>query len=177
MVNYGNGKIYKLVDKNSYKLLHVGATSIPLSKRMVFYRARCAENKQIPLYMDINDENVAIVLVCNFPCTSREELFAELFNQEIKCKRAEHYRANAPAFRAQNAKYRIENKERIQIRRNELLIENKEHNKTIQQAYQIKHKEQIKAHRLIRHECECGGTYSNGSKSKHFKSKRHIEDR
>lgn len=37
------------------------------------------------------------------------------------------------------------------------------------------YKQRQKEWQLIKHECECGGSYSNSNKSQHMKSSRHLK--
>ena len=53
--------------------------------------------------------------------------------------------------------------------------ENKEHLKEISRRYIQEHKEEIKEKRHERVKCECGVELSRDSKSRHKKSKQHLQ--
>jgi len=76
MVNYANGKIYKLVN-NVDNQEYVGSTCNPLHKRKDQHKRRSSANPERPVYKHLNGigwEHVEIILVENFPCTSKDEL-------------------------------------------------------------------------------------------------------
>ncbi len=76
MVNYGNGKIYKLVNNVDDKV-YVGSTVNPLWKRKGQHKASSKEDPNRYVYQHLNIigwENVEIVLIENFPCNSKDEL-------------------------------------------------------------------------------------------------------
>jgi group I intron endonuclease len=78
MVNYQNGKIYKLVNDIDDDI-YVGSTCKQLSNRMAKHRtdAKASNHKQRKVYQKMNAfgiEHFKIVLIENHPCDSREEL-------------------------------------------------------------------------------------------------------
>jgi hypothetical protein len=78
MVNYNEGKIYKIVnDVND--IIYIGSTTAKLAKRMTYYRT-ITNPKDKSFYnamKEIGTEHFKIILVKNFPCNSKAELAAE----------------------------------------------------------------------------------------------------
>lgn len=78
MVNYQDGKIYQIVN-NVNNIKYVGSTTQSLAKRMACHRndALTRTTKFYIAMRDVGIANFRIVLVKNFPCQSKDELFAE----------------------------------------------------------------------------------------------------
>lgn len=84
MVNYSNGKIYKIVPTNGDNICYIGSTTKQyLSQRMDSHRAcyrKWEKNKDknlttsVELFEKYGIENCKIVLIENFPCNSKDEL-------------------------------------------------------------------------------------------------------
>lgn len=75
MVNYGNGKIYRIVCNQSGKQ-YIGATTIPLSSRLsqhkkVFRDAKTCLSREV-----LEGGDYAIYLIEDFPCERKEQLLA-----------------------------------------------------------------------------------------------------
>jgi len=76
MVNYANGKIYKLVNNIDEKE-YVGSTCNPLYKRKGQHKGMAGLHPERRVYAHLNKirwENVEIILIENYPCANREEL-------------------------------------------------------------------------------------------------------
>ena len=79
MVNYANGKIYKIVSTQLDKV-YIGSTSLELKKRLIkhrnnykkYIREGCnyASSFEILKY-----EDAQIILIEDYPCTTKKELF------------------------------------------------------------------------------------------------------
>lgn len=84
MVNYNNGKIYKIVSNTKDDICYVGSTTKQyLSQRMDVHRNEFKKwqknNNQrkttlIELFEKYGVENCKIILIENFPCNSKDEL-------------------------------------------------------------------------------------------------------
>ena len=128
MVNYANGKVYKLVctlpgiDDN-----YVGATCSKLSKRMGCHRCEAKATKwNFKLYRFMRQhgiENFKIELLENWPCTSKKELglreqhFIDLLKPTLNDQSATSHRKevlrrynNKPERKARMKRYYQENK-------------------------------------------------------------------
>lgn len=76
MVNYANGKIYKMVN-NVDDEIYVGSTCNPLYKRKSDHKSNAKTRPNQPNYRHWNTigwGNVDIVLIENYPCTTKDEL-------------------------------------------------------------------------------------------------------
>lgn len=77
---YTNGKIYKIVSQQTDDV-YIGSTCSPLSKRMVEHRSKYKmflDNRHhyVSSFDILKYQDAVIVLIENFPCNSKEELFA-----------------------------------------------------------------------------------------------------
>ena len=59
MVNYGNGKIYKIINENN-EIIYIGSTAQKLCKRYSYHTHKASNHK--------------IILIENYSCNNREEL-------------------------------------------------------------------------------------------------------
>tara|TARA_R100000697_G_scaffold819_1_gene1758 strand:- start:604 stop:1143 length:540 start_codon:yes stop_codon:yes gene_type:complete len=129
MNKYERGKIYKLVD-NTNGNIYIGSTIQPLSLRKYQHK----QNNQCMSKLIIKNGNYDIILIENYPCKSKEELFSrERFHIEnnncinkyiparTKKELLEYYNKNSKNWYIENKdkkleydkKYRKDNKERI----------------------------------------------------------------
>jgi len=171
MVKYENGKIYKLVD-NTNGNIYIGSTAEPLLAR------RLAKHKNnyktylhkkyhfLTSFIIMENQDYDIVLIENFPCSSKDELHARerFFIESLDCvnkqrpgrTHKEHYLDNRERILEYSKQYRIKNKERIS-----------EYNKQPEQRVKIN----LRQRRIV--DCPCGKNFSYGHRSRHEKSKRH----
>lgn len=78
LLDYSNGKIYKIVNDTNDKI-YIGSTTSTLAKRLSEHKKiKRANDKQRPFYKDLFDnigkEHFSILLIEEFPCNSRLEL-------------------------------------------------------------------------------------------------------
>lgn len=161
MVNYQNGKIYKLVSKHS-PIPYYGSTCTDLRKRLYDHKRKFEITNQYTSSQEILKlGDYKIELVENFPCKNKTELTqredywiknnlcvnkrrAYLTEKEYREKDNERRKANYLKHRERELKYRKDKWEK-----------NKHiYNKIIQ--------------------CECGGSYMARTKNRHLKTKKHM---
>ena len=152
MVNYQNGKIYKIEDVGG-NMCYIGSTTKDfLSKRMAEHRAKFKSFKNgtyhkitaFTLFETYGLENCNIVLIELCPCDTKDELI----------KRESHY------IRTMECVNKIiPDQTKVECAK----------------AYRIKNKDIIKAKKAVVIECECGKTYTYGHKNRHMKLKHHID--
>ena len=143
MVNYSNGKIYRIVDNTNGKQ-YIGSTTQPLSKRLVAHRldykkytnGKC---KYITSFEIIKNNDYSIILIENVNCDNKEQLL----------KRERHYIesmscVNKVVPTRTDTEYRLENKEKIKQRTKKYRIDNKEKIKEKNKEYHEINKEKIK---------------------------------
>ena len=184
MINYGNGKIYKLVRLTDDVVVYVGSTTKHyLSSRLVEHKRMSKHKPNRKVYKSINDnggwENHQIVLIelCN--CNSKDELHKKerefivslkpIGNMQIPTRTKKEYRIDNKEIKKEYSKvYYIENKEKSK----QYHIDNKEKLNQKSKQYHIDNKEKINQ----KINCCCGRTYTYHHKSHHFKTKIHINN-
>ena len=144
MVNYNEGKIYKLLNTENDEV-YIGSTTLPLHKRLYYHRknSRLGHSSRVYNHMrELGVDKFYIELIEDFPCTNNSMLEARegVFIREIGTlnmriegrSRQEWAQDNAQRIKEQRAKHHIENKQRL----NE-----------ISAKYQKDHKEEISKQR------------------------------
>ena len=184
MPNYQKGKIYKIICDET-NLTYYGSTVQPLSKRFHQHKEK---------YNNCNTKlmkNMKIFLVENYPCNSIEELLMReryyIENNEC-CNRMtplrtdkEYYADNRQELLKKKKQYHIEHRDE----RNKYCKEWYEKNKVLKGRPPLKTEEEKRKYRnewyskqVERYKekftCECGSTYRKLAKSRHEKSKKHI---
>lgn len=194
MVNYNNGKIYKLVTDKDPSLVYIGSTTQKLNvrksghkkeyKRWTKQKAKNMTSFQIFKV----DENPNIVLLENFPCSNKEELFARerewiesntCVNKVVPIRGCLERKQLAAEYKhrpvvlqrrrelyKQNVeKHREHDKIRYSKNKTEILKKRSQ--------YYLNNKEKIKERRKVKITCGCGSTHRKSDASQHRKSMRH----
>jgi len=171
MVNYSNGKIYKIVCDTT-GLIYVGSTTKQyLSNRISEHRAeyrywkegngRCSSSA----FKVLEADNYSIVLLESVDCKTKDEL----------CTRERHYIetlkcVNKVIPSRKDKERNQDNKEKRAERDKVYRKANKEHISEVCKKYKETHKEQLQQ----RCNCECGGDFAFRNKSTHLKSLKHM---
>ena len=172
MVNYQNGKIYKIIcDETGFT--YYGSTTQSLSRRKAEHNKK--DNKCKTKEMTIPK----IYLVEDYPCERKEQLLMReryyIENNECINKQIPRRTVNEKLEYCKNRYY--EKKEEIRNYQNIYQNLNKEKLKAKQKIYQNLNKESIKEKRKEYYKnkitCECGSIIRKDSKIKHLKSKKH----
>ena len=145
MNKYQNGKIYKLVCDNS-PIIYYGSTIQKLTCRLAGHKYDYKRKKGCYSSELFELGKVSIHLIEKYPCNSRQEL--------------EAYERIYIEFILKNFEYKIICNKEIPCRTNK--------------EYREDNKEELKAKKKENFNCECGGTYIRTHKSRHLKSKKHI---
>jgi len=181
MTDYKNGKIYKIVCKETGKV-YIGSTKKSLNRRLQEhkqdYKRYCEEKKNYITSFEIfKKNNYEIVLIEEYPCDSRQQLETreryyiencECINKTIPTRTKQEYcdenKAKIQEYKKEyNIQYRKENKEKIQEYKKQYREENKQ---KIQEYYE-ENKEKMSA----KVECKlCGRTVSKNKLNRHRKS-------
>jgi len=145
MVNYNEGKIYKIVC-NVTGEVYIGSTCMPtLAKRLAehrngFKRWKEGKNKKHTRSFQIIERgDYSIVLIENVNCDTKEEL---LRRERFHIENNTCINKNIPL--RTNAEYYLDNKEHIA----EYNLKNKEEKKEYYKEYKLKNKEHIKEYYL-----------------------------
>ncbi len=200
MVNYNNGKIYKIEPKceHSEGDIYIGSTTKQyLSQRMDSHRRLYKQwkNENNPKHTrsyDLFDkyglENCEIILIENVNCDSKEELHRrEAFHiKSNKCVNVviplrtekEYYEEHKQRKFALNKMRYQENaevREKVKLSGKAYRDANKELIKERKRLYREKNKDKIKAKQSLTYVCECGKELTKAKKNRHEQTKRHQE--
>ncbi len=193
MVNYQNGKIYKIEDVGG-NMCYIGSTTKDfLSKRMAEHRGAynrwknqsCNQTMVYGIFDKYDIDNCRIVLIELYPCDTKDQLTSREahFIRTLEC-------VNKYIPGRTNNEYVEDNKEHILEYRKQYYVNKKEHIKRKVKIYNIDHKlekqEYLKKYREENREkiyakqkeviqCECGSTGTRGHKKEHLKSQKHIK--
>lgn len=202
MVNYQNGKIYKLVN-NVDDEIYVGSTCNPLRVRKGDHKSRAKTKSNYKIYKHLNEvgwENVEIILIEVFGCESKDELHKrerhwidtlkpslnkqiptrklnEYYidnREELLKKRNEYMNNNKEKIAKQKKEYRNNNKEKIFQMKKEYRNNNKEKIAEKKKREYNKNKEIVNEQRKIKFLCECGSTLRKSDNSQHTKTIKHL---
>ena len=155
---YKNGKIYKLVSTGT-PIVYYGSTITSLEKRLSIHKSgrnTCASRE----LFDAGD--VSIVLVEEYPCNNKYELESR---ERIYIE-----------FILNNFSHRVICNKQIPTRtKEEWYQDNREHRNEYDRKYYQNNKDSINEKKREKFNCECGGRYTRSGKSKHFKTKQHLD--
>lgn len=132
MVNYGNGKVYRIVCDSTGKQ-YIGSTTASLSARLcqhlkLFKNANTCSSREV-----IESGNYSIVLIEDFPCVRKEQLLAR---ERYYIETTHCVNKNIP-LRTQHEWY-MDNREKVIQRQTEWNIQNPEKTRLYKQIYQEK---------------------------------------
>lgn len=178
MINYGNGKIYKIWSQSCDKYYIGSTTKNYLSQRLAkhvadYKRWKAGKDDFITSFTIIELNDYKIELIELFSCGSRDELqareghFIRLFKNDIvnKCimgrTKKEWNEDNKDKIKDQHKEYRDENKEKIKDQRKE---------------YRNDNKDKMKEYNKLVYICKCDNKeHKLCHKSHHEKTKKHID--
>ena len=157
MVNYANGKIYK-IECLTTGLIYVGSTTKErLSQRMVEHRSQHKAYKNgkyhyVSCFNILENDNYRIDLIEAVNVNNKDELRA----------REGHYIRILECVNK-----RIENRTPKEYQ--EANKDKKEYDK----KYREKNADKIKKHKYAKHTCECGSQYFYCTRARHFRTTKH----
>jgi hypothetical protein len=200
---YHNGKIYTIRSYETDKY-YIGSTCSKLHNRLCDHRYKFNQfqkgkgKKYISSFNIIKyDDNYIELLEC-FKCDFKKELTKregelirkyknELVNIRIEGRdKKEYYDDNIEKIKEQKKKYRKENKDKIKDKIKQYYKDNtekkkqyyKDNTEKIKQYYKDnidKIKEQKKEYQQLKYICSCGSEVTQNNKSRHMKTKKHID--
>ena len=162
MVNYANGKIYRIVC-NITGLTYYGSTcedtlAKRLTKHKAFYKQYLKGKKHsITSFEILKNENYEIVLVENYPCNSKDEL----------CARERYYIENNICV---NKIIPTRTKKEYWDLNKEKIIEL---NKKYYEKYYEKNQKELVEKAKQKYICECGSVFRISVKARHLKTQKH----
>ena len=180
MVNYKNGKIYKIVNDINNKFYLGSTAQLYLSTRMTTHRQKHSKCMSKNIGVDIKE--CSIILIENYPCKDRQELLRkerEYFDKYKKECKEVVLNKNKPIYYEGELKelrkeYRDSNKEHIKEYRDSNKEYSKEYSKKYSKEYRENNKETIKEKKKEKITCECGSSVLKAVISRHKKTKKHI---
>ena len=178
MVNYNQAKIYKIWSPST-GLTYIGSTCSTLSKRISQHKDNktCYEagkRSYVTSFKVLDQPDARIDLIEYFPCNNKIELNrregeiivqTQCINKQIAGQTKKEY----------NSQWYIDNKEKKNEKSRKWKENNPERVKENGQKYYQKNKDAINARKAEQHECMCGKIYTLGHKTRHEKTKWHIE--
>ena len=174
MVNYQNGKIYKIVSNTDDDICYVGSTTKKyLSQRMDTHRNNYKrENKKhnntsaFELFEKYGIENCRIELLEIYPCNTKDELIKKE-GQHIKILNCVNKRVEGRTKK----EYYQDNKAKISERKK---IYHQKNKKQLSEKDKLKYQKNKDKHKQ-KYICCCGSLICNYGKSQHEKSKKHMD--
>jgi hypothetical protein len=174
MVNYQDGKIYKLVSFQT-KNVYIGSTCEQLSAR------KSKHKSHYKMYLEgkinyitsielLQFDDVDIVLLEKYPCESKEELHSRerqyiestpnCINKYVPTRTQKQWReANTDKLRVNSERYKS-------LKMDEL--------KNYKKNYYIKNKDKFKEKMKISYTCSCGSEVKLCKKARHDRTKKHL---
>jgi len=188
MNKYTGGKIY-CIRSHQTADIYIGSTYEPLKVRLHghvrHYRSwKKGKYHYVTSYRLLKYTDYYIELLETFPCNSKEELCrreGQLIRENPcvnKCIAGrtvkEYYQDNKDEILEKKKQYQQDNKESIVVYKKQYYQENKDEILVKRKKHYQENKDKILVKRNVKHDCECGGKYTNSSRAKHFKTKKHL---
>ena len=186
MVNYNQGKIYKLVNEEG--LTYYGSTCKQyLSQRLADHNKSIKSNAKITTQKLGDFTKVKIFLVENYPCNSKDELLSrekhyivnnQCVNKQIPTRERTEWLKDNREDQNKKASIRYHNNASYKEKRKEynakpeIKEKLKQHCKERDQKEEYKQKR--KEWRKVKILCECGLEVCRGDISSHKKTKSHL---
>jgi hypothetical protein len=188
MVNYADGKIYKIVS-DSCNEVYIGSTTQPLSKRLAKHKDnyKCFlldKGDKITSHSIIKHGDAKIILIELYPCSQKCELEAREYHflkleankvNKIMPTRTkhEHYIDNKKEILEHKKLFYNEHKEAIIEKTKQYYENNKKVILEKSKVYRNEHEQQIKARIRQVYLCDCGCSIQKAEKARHERSKKH----
>jgi hypothetical protein len=197
MVNYANGKIYKICSINDEDECYIGSTTQHICKRMAKHRHEYinkpygSTNSKI-LFDKYGIENCKIVLITKFPCNCKEELEAEEakhiknnncvnkcipgrtkeqiaeYQKQYKQDHKEYYTEYSKKYYQDNAEYKKQYSKQYRQDNKDKITESKK-------QYRQDNKDKIAEKANTKYHCICGSMTAITHKARHERTAKHIK--
>ena len=180
--DYSKTIIYKLVKNDDYNNEHVyvGSTTDFTCRKNAHKYSCCNENNKkynLNVYKYIRDNGGwnewKMIEIENFPCENkrkaeaREQYWMCQFKSKLNSMKSIITKEEKEEY---NKQYRIDNADKLKKLKKQWCIDNAEKLKEQKKQYQIDNADKIKE----KLNCDCGGKYTYSYKSKHVKTKKHL---
>ena len=188
MTDYKNGKIYKIECQETNRI-YIGSTCQPtVAGRLrghlqCFRRYKKSKYAYISSFSILETGNYKCLLVCNYPCDTKDELTAkeavyirqyknddmyECVNMYMPCRTPED---NKKYFK----QYYEDNEKKLSQQQKQWRTNNKERTIEYAKQYRTDNKEKIAEKCNKKVQCGCGGKYTIQNKARHEKTKKHMK--
>ena len=195
MVNYANGKIYKIMAKHGGDTgdVYIGSTTkVYLCQRMDGHRCKYKQWKNdkhhnvtvFSIFEKYGIENCCIVLLELVNATNIDELMARERHwiQAMLCVNkiipgrtdAEYYVDNREQISVNKAQHYVDNREQISARNAQHYVDNREKILAREAQYRANNRELINLKKSKKDQCECGCIVNRIHLSRHRKSQKHL---
>ena len=153
MNKFQSGKIYKIVD-NLTNDIYIGSTCKTLEQRLKQHKAnykafKAGKSNFVTVFKILGNNNYKIELIKLNPCNTKQELNKEEGQTITKLKMGG---------------FNVINKNIAGLTRKESVAQYRQNNKI-----------EINEKARLKHNCQCGGKYTQCSKAQHEKSKKHQD--
>lgn len=198
-----SGTVYKIVKKDTKKPIYVGSTILKLNARFKLHLG-CIGKSKSKLYTILNKTDYEIIEIEKLKYEKRKELYilegiwmqkldtidngCNIINPGNICGKKyfkERYENNKEEILKQGKIYRDNNKEKFKKKHKKYYDNNKEKILENVKLYRKNNPEKIKIrknksyhankHKIKTIECECGGSYKDVGRARHFKRQIHIK--
>ena len=194
MVNYSNGKIYKIepIVEHEEGDIYIGSTTkLYLSQRMDSHRSKYKLWKNgsrdfttsFLLFEKYGIENCNIILIESINANSKDELHAreKHYIKSLKCvnkviptrTKKEYYHDNFDLIREMKIEYKKQNREKLKQKDKEYRDNHKEEIKIRDKKYREANLDKIHAFKNKKTDCPCGGSYTHCHKALHLRTIKH----
>jgi hypothetical protein len=189
--NYFTGRIYKITNSNTERF-YIGSTSKTLEERLKKHKSHFHEylkgnHHKMASFELLKDGIPKISLICEYKCVTKKllHLLEGVYIRKYKkhCvniqipgrTRKEYCKDNSDKIKAIHKKYRLNHPDKVKFNNEKFYQTNKEILKEYSRQYRENNKAEIAKKRAVQIHCACGLTYCKLHKSRHMKSKKHIE--
>lgn len=161
------GRVYKIIHNQS-DICYVGSTINELRVRFSQHKRATTSKYSIVSYMKQHGrDNFKIVLIKEYDIVDRKHLeaYEQLWINKLTCI---NYKCSFNPLRSR--------KELMNIEKKEYYKSNKEAISERDQVYRSNNKEAISERRKKQITCDCGTTLRSSDRSRHERSKKHIDN-
>jgi hypothetical protein len=175
---YQNSAIYKIVSKDISDTSTYVGSSVRWRHRRNCHKSDCnndkSKNYNYKVYQYIRQnggwDNFEVVKIEGYPCKTREELALRegFWQRTLKATLIV-----AQAGRTNKA-CRQDHKERLYELQKKYVAAHKDEVAEYSKLYRVQNKAILNAKQNVKHDCECGGRFTQANKALHLKTKVHI---
>ena len=168
MVNYKDGKIYKIISNQTDKIYIGGSAEKYLSNRLASHRGGCnlwkkGKTRYISSFEIVQYPDHKIILIEKYPCDDKDQLRAReqywIDQFKDRCVNILNAKLNVEKYREKNSK-----------RKKEWYQKNREREIKRVKMYTEKNRDRILAYKRKKVKCMCGKEYATSHKKEHYRS-------